>query len=93
MIFPGDWDHVALQTDDEEINEIFKMLHDWLSQANESKMDMFEIYQAMTLVGLVNVFHMSGPETKAADEFMKELKQIVYMLLDHYNEQEEQIKH
>ena len=93
MIFPGDWNHVALQTDDEEVNQIFEMIHEWLTEAHKSDIDMFEIYQAMTLVGVVNVFHMCGPETKEADQFLSELKQIVFMLLDHYTEQEEQIKH
>jgi hypothetical protein len=35
---------------------------------------------------------MCDPETKEADQFLSELKQIVFMLLDHFTE-EEQIKH
>jgi hypothetical protein len=88
LISYKEWTQVLLQTSDEETNAMFELLYKWLSEANEANLDMLEICQAMTLVGLVNVFHMCGSDTEQSTKFMEELKQVTFMLLDHYNEEE-----
>lgn len=94
MIAPRDWKQIVVETDDEEVNEIFIMLHDWLAETNKERIDMFEVYRAMTLVGAVNVFHMCGSDIERATDFMNELREIAFIFLSHHgNDGEQPIKH
>ena len=77
MIAPRDWKQIVVETDDEEVNEIFIMLHNWLSETNKDHTDMFEVYRAMTLVGAVNVFHMCGSDIEKAADFMNSLERLL----------------
>ena len=94
MIAPRDWKQIVVETDDEEVNEIFIMLHNWLAETNKERIDMFEVYRAMTLVGAVNVFHMCGSDIERATDFMNELREIAFIFLSHHgNDGEQPIKH
>tara|TARA_R100000231_G_C5288627_1_gene153918 strand:- start:454 stop:738 length:285 start_codon:yes stop_codon:yes gene_type:complete len=94
VIAPRDWKQIVVETDDEEVNEIFIMLHDWLAETNKERIDMFEVYRAMTLVGAVNVFHMCGSDIERATDFMNELREIAFIFLSHHgNDGEQPIKH
>tara|TARA_R100000700_G_C3170349_1_gene144972 strand:+ start:498 stop:782 length:285 start_codon:yes stop_codon:yes gene_type:complete len=94
VIAPRDWRQIVVETDDEEVNEIFIMLHNWLAETNKERIDMFEVYRAMTLVGAVNVFHMCGSDIERATDFMNELREIAFIFLSHHgNDGEQPIKH
>ncbi len=94
MIAPRDWRQIVVETDDEEVNEIFIMLHNWLAETNKERINMFEVYRAMTLVGAVNVFHMCGSDIERATDFMNELREIAFIFLSHHgNDGEQPIKH
>jgi|TARA_R100001510_G_scaffold36569_2_gene33041 hypothetical protein len=92
VIAPRDWKQIVVETDDEEVNEIFIMLHNWLSETNKDHTDMFEVYRAMTLVGAVNVFHMCGSDIEKAADFMNELREIAFIFLEHHGG-DQPIKH
>tara|TARA_Y100001937_G_scaffold28996_1_gene41865 strand:+ start:893 stop:1177 length:285 start_codon:yes stop_codon:yes gene_type:complete len=94
VIAPRDWRQIVVETDDEEVNEIFIMLHNWLAETNKERINMFEVYRAMTLVGAVNVFHMCGSDIERATDFMNELREIAFIFLSHHgNDGEQPIKH